>query len=305
MSLFLVLLAKLLPLYAVIALGYIAGRILKVQKESIAILLLYVLSPVIVFHGAFTTELNLGIVLLPVFFLVSAYVFCAIAYTVGGKVWSDSTRNIYAYSAATGNTGYFGIPVAMALLGPEVLGQVVLATMGLVLYESTLGFYITAKGTYSARESLRKLAGLPSLYALLLGLLMNAGSVHLPESYFSLADNFRGAYSILGMMIIGLGVSGIKTLRCDWKFIGLSLFTKFLLWPLYALLAVTLDTHFWHLLTPSMHSIVILLSLTPMAANTVVLATALNVKPEKAALGVLSTTLFALFYIPLVLSFLA
>lgn len=305
MSLFAILLWKLLPLYGVIGLGYVSGRILNVQKESIAILLLYVLSPIIVFHGAFTTELNLGIAILPLFFLVSAYLFCILAYAVGSKVWNDSTRNIFAYTAATGNTGYFGIPVAMALLGPDVLGQVVLATMGLVLYESTLGFYITAKGTYSPRESLRRLLGLPSLYALLLGLLMNAGSVHLPESYFTLAENFRGAYSILGMMIIGLGVSGLKTLRCDWKFIGLSFTAKFVAWPLYTLLFITLDTNFLHVLTPAMHSILILLSVTPMAANTVVLATALNVKPEKAACGVLATTLFALFYIPLVLSFLA
>ncbi|MSR67467.1 hypothetical protein EXS65_01395 [Candidatus Peribacteria bacterium] len=305
MTVFLILLGKLLPLYAVIVLGYISGRVLKVHKESIAILLLYVLSPIIVFHGAFTTELNFGIAILPVFFLLSAYLFSGLAYALGGKVWSDSTRNIFAYTAGTGNTGYFGIPVAMALLGPEVLGPVVLATMGLVLYESTLGFYITAKGTYSPRESLRKLLRLPSLYALIAGLLMNAGTVQLPESYFSLADNFRGAYSILGMMIIGLGVSGFKTLAWDWSFLGLSFLTKFILWPLYSLLFTSLDAQSWHLLTPTMHSIVILLSLTPMAANTVVLATALNVKPEKAALGVLLTTLFALFYIPLALSFLA
>jgi predicted permease len=51
-----------------------------------------------------------------------------------------------------------------------------------------------------------------------------------------------------------------------------------------------------------MRQVIVLLSLTPMAVNTVVLATALKVKPEKAALGVLSTTLFALFFIPAVMA---
>ena len=301
MTVFLLLLAKLLPLYAVIALGYISGSVLKVQKESIAILLLYVLSPVIIFHGVYTTEIHLGVLLLPIFFFVSACVLCALAYLLGGFVWKDNTRNIFAYSAATGNTGYFGIPVAMALLGSDVLGQVVLATMGLVFYESTLGFFITARGNHTIRESIRRLLGLPSLYGLLLGLALNLGHIHLPESYFSLAENFRGAYSILGMMIIGLGVSGFKKLELDIPFLGLSFLAKFFLWPVYTFLIVTLDRNTLHLLTPTMHSILLLLSLMPMAANTVVLATALHVKPEKAALGVLSTTLFALFFIPLVM----
>jgi malate permease and related proteins len=40
------------------------------------------------------------------------------------------------------------------------------------------------------------------------------------------------------------------------------------------------------------------MAIVPLAANTVALATELKVHPERAAIAVLLSTLFALFYIP-------
>ena len=303
MALFLTLFLKLLPLYGIIVLGFVATHFLKVQKESIALLLLYVLSPLIVFHGAYTASLQSGVLFLPLFFFLSACGISTIAYFVGGMVWKDNTRNIFAYSAATGNTGYFGIPVALALLGNEVLGTIVLSTMGLIFFENTMGFFITARGTHTVKESIYKVLCLPTLYGFLLGILLNALHIGLPKSYFAIIQDVRGAYALLGMMIIGMGIAGFKRLEVDAPFLGLSFFAKFLFWPAYTFAAVIIDQRFLHLLSLELHTIMLLLSLMPMAANTVVLATALRVKPEKAALGVLSTTLFALFFIPFVLTF--
>lgn len=301
MDLFLPLFFKLLPLLIIIAAGFAAGRFLRVEKESIALLLLYILTPVIVFHGAYTTTLGVGIIVLPLFFFLSACLFSFVASLAGKALWKDNTKNIFAYTAGTGNTGYFGIPVALALLGPGVLGQVVLATIGLIFYESSVGFYVTARGNYSIRQSVMKVIGLPSLYALLIGLALNGADIGLPEGYTAVADSFRGAYTVLGTMMVGLGI-GSEKLKIDGKFLAACFFAKFLLWPLYAFAFVTLDRTTLHLLTEEARTILLLLSVMPMAANTVVVATALNVQPGKAALGVLLTTLFALVYIPLMLT---
>lgn len=302
MNLFLDLVIKILPLYGIMILGYIAGQYMKVEKDSIARMLLYILSPIIIFHGVFTTTIDRGGIILPVYFYILACTLSLIAYAIGSMVWKDSTKNIFAYTAATGNTGYFGIPVALALLGEESLGFVVLCTMGLVLFENSLGFFMTARGSFTAKESLRRVLILPSVYAFIIGLILNLGQVAPPEWYGGVAGNFRGAYTILGSMMAGLGLAGFKKLTIDWKFLGLCFFSKFVLYPLIAIATVTLDAHVLHLFTPLMRQVIVLLSLTPMAVNTVVLATALKVKPEKAALGVLSTTLFALFFIPAVMS---
>lgn len=302
MQLFFDLVIKILPLYGIMMLGYIAGQYMKVEKDTIARMLLYILSPIIIFHGVYTTVIDRGGVILPIYFYVLACSLSLIAYAIGSMVWKDSTKNIFAYTAATGNTGYFGIPVALALLGEESLGFVVLSTMGLVLFENSLGFFMTARGSFTAKESLRRVLILPSVYAFIIGLALNLGHITPPEWYSVIAGNFRGAYTILGSMMAGLGLAGFKKLSIDWKFLGLCFFSKFILYPAIAIGTVLLDMNVVHLFTPIMRQVIILLSLTPMAVNTVVLATALKVKPEKAALGVLSTTLFALFYIPMVMT---
>lgn len=302
MQLFFSLVIKILPLYGIMMLGYIAGQYMKVDKDSIARMLLYILSPIIIFHGVFTTVIDRGGVILPIYFYILSCSLSLLAYAIGSVVWKDSTKNIFAYTAATGNTGYFGIPVALALLGEESLGFVVLSTMGLVLFENSLGFFLTARGSFSARESLRRVLVLPSVYAFIIGLALNLSHVTPPEWYGVIAGNFRGAYTILGSMMAGLGLAGFKKLTVDWKFLGLCFVSKFVLYPLVAVGTVALDVKIFHVFTPIMRQVIILLSLTPMAVNTVVLATALKVKPEKAALGVLSTTLFALLYVPLMMT---
>lgn len=303
MSLFLTIGLKLLPLVVLIVLGYAAGTLAKVEKKSVARMLLYIIVPVIVFHGVYTTTITVGAILLPVSFYVLACTLCLLAFALGKLVWKDNTANIFAYSAGTGNTGYFGIPVVLALLGPESLGPAVLATMGLIFFENTLGFFITARGSHTLKQSLIRVLTLPSLYALFLGLALNLSHVHLPAAYDTLATGFRGTYTTLGMMMIGLGISGFQKFEVDLPFLALCSVAKFIVWPLTVAGLLALDGMSTHFIDPSLHTLVLLLSLMPMAANTVVLATALKVKPEKAALGVLATTIFALIYIPAVLSF--
>jgi predicted permease len=47
----------------------------------------------------------------------------------------------------------------------------------------------------------------------------------------------------------------------------------------------------------------LLMSIVPLASNTVAFATKLGVHPEKSAITVLASTLFVLFYIPLFVTF--
>ncbi len=300
MTVFITLLGKLLPLYGLIALGFLAGRGLKSQKETVAGLLLYILSPFVVFHGVVTTPIDASALSLPALFFVVCCLLSLCWYAVGSRVWKDSTKGIFAYTSATGNTGYFGIPVALAIFGEGVLGVMVLSILGFVLFENSLGFFFTARGNYTAGESLKRLARLPTVYAFAAGLLVNAMHVPLGEGYTALALNMRGAFSVLGMMIIGMGIADMRSLKLDYAFFGLCFLAKFIVWPAVTALIIWLDLSFFHVYPPLVHKVMILLSVTPLAANTVVLATALKAQPEKASLAVLLSTVFALFFIPLV-----
>lgn len=304
MELFWSIFLKILPLYGLMCLGYIAGKVAGVHRESVARILLYILSPIIVFHGAVTADLSAGSFALPTMLAALSCVLAVIAFLVGSKIWRDGTANIFAYAAASGNTGYFGIPVTIAVLGEHALSAAVLCTMGLILFENSVGFYYVARGSFTAKESIRRLATLPSIHALILGGAINIMGVDLPATYDTFIGNARGAYTILGSMMVGLGMTGLQRLVLDGRFLSLSIGAKFIVTPLATCGLVWLDAHTFQLLTPLMQDAARLLSLMPIATNTVVLASALNVQPGKAAVAVITSTLLALLIIPLMLSML-
>jgi len=300
MEIFFTLLGKLIPLYVVIFLGYIAGRFLNVRKESIASLLIYIIAPIIVFHGVATTKLTPGVLSLPLLFFTIACILSLLFLWIGKSFWKDTTKNILAFTAGTGNTGYFGIPVALILFDESAVGFIVIAILGLMLYENSVGFFITARGHHTVKEALIKVVRLPTLYAFFLGVLVQLAAIPFGQALSDVMVSFRGAYSMLGMMMIGLGLASINRFSIDYLFLGLSFLAKFILWPLIMLLVIVFDNLWLRLYTPAIHKVLVLLSIVPLAANTVAFATELKAEPEKAALAVGLSTLFALFYIPLI-----
>jgi predicted permease len=305
MTLFISLLTKLLPLYAIIFLGFIAARYLNAQKETVAKLLIYIIAPVVVFWGAYTVPANFANLSLPVLFFAIACLMCLVFLWIGKLVYKeDPAKNIMAFTAGAANVGYFGLPVAMMIFSDRIFSLVVVSVMGFILYESTLGFFISANGRHGVKESLIKTAKLPTIYAFILGLLLNLAGVELGPTIVATFAYFKGAYSLLGMMLIGMGLSLVCKTSFDIKFISLSFLAKFALWPAIVVVVITLDRQFLHIYDPQAYRIMILLSVVPLAANAVAYATEFKTCPDKVSLAVTLSTLFALFYVPLVVSLL-
>ena len=289
-------------MYFFIGLGVFAGRFLKLSNETVARVLIYILSPAIIFYGIFTVEFHASLLLLPFAFFALSLITCALGYFLASQFWKDAHRNILGFVSGTGNTGYFGFPVAIAIFGEKSLGLMVFGSFGAVIYESTIGFFLVARGHHTVRESLMRVLKLPTVYAAALGIACNLAGLQLPAPVNDMFISVRGAYTILGSMMVGLGLAGTSSWSIDWIFTGIAFFMKFLVWPVLMLGLVSLDAATVHLFTDDMRSILMLLSIVPMAANTVAFATELRTEPEKAATTVFLSTAFALFFIPLMVA---
>lgn len=303
MTVFYFLLIKLIPLYFLIFIGYIAAKFLSVPKEPIAKLLVYIMNPAVLLYATWHTELTASNLLLPVFFFIISCFASFIFFRVGNIYWkNDSTKNLLAYTSGTANTGYFGLPVMLLVFGEKTFAVAALALFGFTLYENTVGYYVTARGNNSAKESYMKVIKLPAIYTFFIGIMLNYFHVNMPQSISDPLQYFKGAYSILGMMIIGLGMYKVSLKKIDWKFIRLSFFARFVFWPIVIFSVIYIDKNTFHFFTTEAHNVLVLYSCVPLAASTVVFSTELNVQPEKGAIAVLLSTLFALVYIPLVMS---
>jgi len=293
---------KLLPLYITVALGWIAGRYLQVSGKHIAGMMLYIVTPSVVFAGVMAAPLSTEVILLP--FLV--FGFCtlmALLHMVPArKLLTDGSASVIPLSVGTGNTGYFGIPVALLLFGEQGLALYIVCMLGTTLFENSVGFYLAARGKYSIRDALARVARLPSVYAFILAVLLNLSGLSIPDPFVPLFDNLRGAYSILGMMIIGMSILSFRGLAGNPVFTGLAFFGKFVSWPLLALAFWWLDANLLGIYSEAVHQAIFLISITPIAANTVVIATLLDASPRQAAGTTLLSTLFALSFIPVMIA---
>lgn len=300
MTIFLVLLLKILPLYFLIVLGFLAGKFLKISKETIAKLLIYIITPIVVFNSVLVTQIIPGVLILPVMFLFLSVIISLSFYRISKFVWKDSTKNLLALASGTGNTGYFGLPVAVTLFGEKMAGLVLMAVLGFIVFENTLGFFMVARGHHTVKESIMRLLKLPTIYMFVLALVLNFLGLKMGQWFIDFSALFKGAYTVLGMMIIGLGLASVTGFKFDFKFLGLSFLAKFIVWPVLVLGIIFLDKYSLHFFTEVIYKVMILMAIVPLAANTVSYATELNVHPDKASFAVLLSTIVALFYVPLV-----
>lgn len=302
LPLFVTLINKIIPLYMNIGLGFIAGKTLDTSRETIAKIMFYIINPIIIFNGVMNVNLDASVLSLPVLTFILSSSLCLIFFEITKNIWEDSSRNLMAFSAGSGNTGYFGLPLALLLFNDQGEGIYILALLGITLYENSVGYYVIAHGTTTTWECFKKLIKLPAIYAFFGALLLNFSGIEMSPILIEFTGHIKGTYTVLGMMIIGLGLAGLTQFKVDGKFIGLSFLAKFLIWPVLMLSITALDAMFFNFYTHDIHNALILLSIVPLAVNTVIVATLMNSQPEKAATAVLLSTLFALGYVPIMVA---
>ncbi len=316
MEIFWQLFIKLLPLYFIIFLGYIAGKNLAVTRESVAPLLIYIVVPIVNFKGVFEMEINSLTLTYPLYLFFVGASLAIVFYFFGRKIFKEKEQaSLLALTTSLANTGYFGIPLLLLLFGDEILGATVLIIFGLIMHEYTVGFYLAAQGKYSPKDALMKTFKLPIIYsvsaALIANYFYNYSYLSMPdcllkkffsvliESLLTMMDQFVGALTFLGMLMIGLGLAKIQKLKFNWKFISLSLFSKFLIYPLIFFIFQYINDRF-HIYNEEFMTIIFFLSFVPIGANCITVATQLKLDTDDASLVVILSTLLSLLVIPMV-----
>jgi predicted permease len=291
-----------IPLVSMIIAGFILGKFMTVDLKTVGILAIYCFTPIVGFGGAAQLDITPSIILLPfITFFLAATVGLSM-FTLGHRFLADKSLSyLLPVATGSGNTGYLGLPLAIALFGPEVTGIYLLGNLGVVVFESTLGYYFINRGALSPREALMRVVKLPLLYALILGLMFASTSLELPTPALKLWDISKGAYICVGMMIVGIALGQQKKFSLSIPLLALGILGKFLVWPMVALIFIYCDKSILNWLTPTMQNCIILISLAPMAANLAAYAAQNNAKVDQAAGLILITTVLAVLGLPFIL----
>lgn len=266
--------------------------------------MIYFIAPVVVLRGVSNTPLSKELLMLPVL----VFLLCSVIGLTCYKIYSmyalnPKEANLIPLSVGTGNTGYFGIPIALLLLGEEHLPVYIMCMLGTTLFESSVGFYM-ANNKASLLKGIISLLKLPVLYAFFFGLALNAYGANFPMWFDLVSESVLIAYSVIGMMLIGMGLSNITEPIKDKSFVVTVFFGKFFIWPLIVGVLTVWDYYTSQIFNLLVYQALMIIALTPVAANCVVIANFLKLPVENMAKTTLYSSIFALFYIPLVVTLL-
>lgn len=297
MALFLI--SNIFPLYILIGLGYVAGRWMDVNLHSMAIIAIYFLAPFVNLGAMMQLKFDTALLALPII------MFCMSAgngfffYKLAPRFWKDTTGNLIALGSVSGNTGYFGLPIILALFDVKYVAIYMIMNLGIAVSEVTLGYYYGARGAASMRQSLMKVVKLPVIHAIWIGLLFNTLNIPPSELFLRYWHYATGAWILIGMMLIGVALGKHSALSIEPRLAKWLFASKFIAWPLMGASVIAADILLLHLFDPQVHKMIAIICSVPLAGNLVAYAANLNLHAERAAGVVLASTFFALLSVPL------
>ncbi len=298
---------KTIPFFALIGVGYWAGRTRFFTQEATAYLTKFV------FYFALSAMLfrfsaNLSLAEVLDWTLVGAYLWgTAVVYGIATAVaflrrLDVSTAAIEAQCAVIGNTGFLGVPMLVLLLGERAIGPVMLVlAVDLIVFSSLIVILIT--GSRDGRVSFRvlKTVGLgllqnPMIVAMSAGLLWSALEIPIPAPLNEFLAILGGAATPGALFAIGASLASKSAERV--QVAAWLSFCKLFLHPLFVAIAALwlfpVDTY--------SAGVIISAAALPVAGNVYILAQHYGVAPHRVSAAILFSTLLSVVTVSVVIA---
>jgi len=287
-----------LPIFLLIGLGFLFGRRFQADVRTMRQLLFYFISPTVFFGLIVDSQLKREqIVSIGSVVILQMLVLAVLAIAVFSLKPFSPHRMTMVFGAVFFNGANYGIPLTTLALGEQALDVITVGIMVNALTLITIGIPIMSASGYNLKEIFIGLAKVPMFYGLLAGLLVRVFGIEVPEPLMFVVTRLRGAFVPLALMTLGAQLALINPGK-NLELAGASSFIRLLISPV----VMTLLALVFHLDAPTSAALV-LLSSTPIAVNTFVLASEYDRSPELASQMIFVSTVFSLITVPVVLSF--
>lgn len=299
-----------LPFFAVIGLGYGAGRAGFFPPEATAWLTKFVfffaLSAMLF---GFSASMSLG----DIFDLraAAAYLWgCGVVYLVALGVAMIRQRPLgeaamEAHAAIIGNTGFLGVPMLVLLLGPQAAATVLLVlVIDLIVFSSLLTIILTLLREGRISPDLPRVIGLglarnPMVVAMALGLMWSSSGYPLPGPLAATMTLLGAAATPGALFAIGASLAGKRAERLHVA--GWLSFAKLVLHPL----AVGIAALWVFKVEPFAAGVLVSAAALPVAGNVYILAQHYGVAVARVSASILISTALSVLTLPVIIAWFA
>lgn len=301
---------RTLPFFAIIGLGYWAGRTRFFPEQATAYLtkfvfffalsaMLFRFAANLPFAEIFNGRLIIG-------YLWGTAVVYGIASAVAYLRGLDApTAAIEAQCAAIGNVGFLGLPMLAVLFGEAAIGPVMLVlTTDLVVFSSLI--VILINGGRDGRLSLATLQQIglgllrnPMIVSISLGMIWSALALPIPDPLNDFLTILGGAATPGALFAIGASLASKSAERV--QIAAWLSFCKLGLHPLFVALGVLV----FFPLDAFSAAVVVSCAALPVAGNVYMLAQHYGIAPHRVSAAILLSTLASILSVPPIIAWLS
>ena len=297
---------KTLPFFALIALGFQAGRTGFFTSEATAYLTKFV------FYFALSAMLfrfaaNLSLAEILDWWFVAAYLTgCFVVYFLAMGVAFLRNRPITeaaieAQCAVIGNTGFLGVPMLIVLLGPAAAGPVLMVlSLDLIVFSSLIVILITGSRDGRMSFGILKTVGMglvknPMIMSMVAGLAVPGAEIELPAVVDEFVAILGAAATPGALFAIGASLAGKSAERVSVA--AWISFCKLALHPLAVGIAALL------IFPVPLFDAAVMISAAalPVAGNVYMLAQHYGVAPQRVSASILISTAISIVTVSLVI----
>ncbi|MEL6494241.1 MAG: AEC family transporter [Cyanobacteria bacterium J06623_7] len=290
------LLPAVLPVGLIIAIGFVVGRTIPLQRSTLSQLALYVLAPALVVDGLYRTELSLGSSskLLLGFALTSGIIYALVNLT--NRLLNLPAPLSRAITAVVmfPNNGNMGLPVATFALGTAGLDRAIIYMLGSSFLMFCFGPAMI-RG-HGITEGLKLTFKLPLLWAILFGLSLRLFKVTVPWQLDVGIQQLGAAAIPIALILLGMQLSqtrfqpGIKEIILAIARLTCAPIIAYGIGSLLQLETLNLQ-------------ILVLESAMPTAVNSFVIVSEFGGDKDLVARAIVTSTILSFITLPILLSF--
>jgi len=232
---------NILPIILLSAAGFALGKLLHIDSRSLGRVVFYVFSPVLIFDLLIQNQLEIREAAVVIAFALAFILTMGVVTLILGRFLKLERPALISILITTmfANTGNYGLPLVSFAFGEQALSYagVYFVTTTLLFY--TLGVFLASLGHMNFKEAIVGLFRIPTLYAVLLAILINAWKIEFPIPVSRAVELAAGGTIPLMLILLGVQLTSLE-FSGNQRAMQLSVSLRLILAPLAALLFAAL-----------------------------------------------------------------
>lgn len=281
----------IIPIFILIAVGYTAQRILKMDLRTITKLNIYIFIPSILFVKIYETEVTWKLFGTIVFYVTLV---CLAMFILGELVakffkYERGVRKAFVNSLLFFNSGNYGLPLVELAFHYNPLATTAQIFILLIqnITTNTFGVFQASSGNRDYKQAFKNMLIMPSLYVVSVVIILKAFDIIIPEMIMIPLRNISNGFVAVALITLGVQLAEVK-INSNFKDIFTVSFIRLIAAPLLGFLLISFMG-----VEGILAKALILGVSTPSAVTTAIIAKEFDNEPEYASQIVFFTTLLS------------